>query len=184
LRIPYCGAGCSGEALVAVAGPLIVLALLLFLFGALVDVNIQKWLFTRDMRMTHSEVKREQKETYGDPHIRGARKEQQRASARGETGKASKSLKSKAPTILVCAGNEVAIGLRYVPGETPAPVVVGKGTGPRAASMIQNAIDSRVHVENDSALAQELLRRAKMESYIPESLFRSVARILSHAHRG
>jgi len=49
--------------------------------------------------------------------------------------------------------------------------------------MIQNAIDSRVHVENDSVLAQELLRRAKMESFIPESLFRSVARILSHAHR-
>jgi len=183
LRIPYCGAGCAGEALVAVAGPLIVLAVLLFLFGAMVDVSLQKWLFTRDMRMTHSEVKREQKETFGDPHIRSARKELQRASARGETGQASKSLKSKAPTMLVCSGNEVAIGLRYVPGETPAPIVVGKGTGQRAASMIQNAIDSRVHVENDSVLAQELLRRAKMESFIPESLFRSVARILSHAHR-
>jgi len=182
LRIPYCGAGCSGEALVAVAGPLVVLALLLFLFGALVDVNIQKWLFTRDMRMTHSEFKRELKETYGDPHIRGARKDLQRAAASGETGKASKMLKSRAPTILVCAGNEVAIALRYVSGETPAPVVVGKGTGQRAASMVQGAIDSRVHVENDSALAQELLRRAKMDSFIPESLFRSVARILSHAH--
>ena len=182
LRIPYCGASCSGEALVAVAGPLVVIALLLFLFGALIDVNIQKWLFTRDMRMTHSEMKREMKEAYGDPHIRSARKELQRASARGESGKASKSLKSRVPSVLVCSGNEVAIALRYVPGETPAPVVVGKGTGQRAASMIQNAINSRVYVENDPALAQELLRRAKMDSFIPEGLFRTVARILSHAY--
>lgn len=184
LRIPYCGAGCTGDALAAVAGPLIILALLLFLFGALIDVNIQKWLFTRDMRMTHSEMKREMKEVFGDPHIRAARKDQQRAAASGESGKASKSLKSRVPTVLVCSGNQVAIALRYVPGETPAPVVVGKGTGQRATSMIQEAVDSRIHVENDPDLAQDLLRRAKMESFIPESLFRSVARILSHAHRG
>lgn len=184
LRIPYCGSGCAGEALIAVAGPLIILALLLFLFGALIDVNIQKWLFTRDMRMTHSEQKREMKEIFGDPHIRSARKDLQKASARGETGKASAKLKSRAPTVIVCSGSQIAIGLRYVPGETPAPVVVGKGTGQRASSIIQMAINSRIHVENDSELAQDLLRRAKMDAYIPESLFRPFARILSHAHRG
>ena len=182
LRIPYCGEDCSGDVLVAVAGPLVVIAVLLFLFGALIDVTIQKWLFTRDMRMTNSEFKREMKETFGDPQIRSARKDQQRAAASGETGKASKSLKSRAPTVLVCAGNEVAVAIRYVSGETAAPVVVGKGTGQRAAGMIKSAIDSRIPVEDDSALAHELLRRAKMESYIPESLFRSVARILTHAH--
>ena len=183
LRIPYCGAGCSGEALVAVAGPLVVLALLLFLFGALVDTNIQKWLFTRDMRMTHSEQKREMKEIFGDPHIRQARKDQQRSATKGESGKASKFLKSRAPTIIICSGNDVAIALRYVPGETAAPVVVGKGTGQRANMMIQSAMDSRLPVENDSGLAQDLLRRAKMESFIPESAFRNVARILNHAYK-
>ena len=183
LRIPYCGAGCSGEALAAVAGPLIILALLLFLFAALVDANIQKWLFTRDMRMTHSEQKREMKEVFGDPHIRNARKDQQRSAARGESGKASKFLKSRQPTIIICSGNDVAIALRYIPGETAAPVVVGKGTGQRANLMIQSAIDSRLPVENDSGLAQDLLRRAKMESFIPESAFRNVARVLNHAHR-
>lgn len=184
LRIPYCGSGCAGEALVAVAGPLIVLALLLFLFAALIDSNIQKWLFTRDMRMTHSEQKREMKETYGDPHIRGARKDQQNADARGGSGKASKFLKSRVPTIIICSGNDVAIALRYVPGETAAPVVVGKGTGKRASLIIQGGIDSRLRVENDSALAEDLLRRAKMEAFIPENTFRTVARIINQAHGG
>ena len=184
LRIPHCGAGCTGEALVAVAGPLIILALLLFLFAALIDSNIQKWLFTRDMRMTHSEQKREMKETYGDPQIRGARKDQQRADARGDSGKASKFLKSRAPTVVICSGNDVAIALRYVPGETAAPVVVGKGTGNRASMIIQGALDSRLRVENDSALAQDLLRRAKMEAFIPESTFQDVARIINQAHGG
>lgn len=184
LRIPYCGADCAGDALVAVAGPLIILALFLFLLAALIDNNIQRWLFTRDMKMTHTEVKREMKDMYGDPHIRSARKDQQRNASKGESGKASKFLSSKAPTILICAGNEIAIALRYSPGETAAPVVVGKGTGQRAASMVESAIDSRVPVENDADLARDLLSRGKMESFIPESLFRSVARVMNHAHRG
>ena len=184
LRIPYCGANCAGDALAAVAGPLIILAILLFLFAALIDNNIQKWLFTRDMRMTHTESKREMKEVYGDPQVRAARKDQQRSASSGDSGKASKILASREPTIVICAGNEVAVALRYVPGETAAPVVVGKGTGQRAASIIQNALDYRVPVENDSALAQDLLRRAKMDSFIPESFFRTIAGILNHTHRG
>ncbi len=179
LRIPYCGSGCAGEALVAVAGPLVVLALLLFLFGALVDVIIQKWLFTRDMRMTHSENKREMKETFGDPHIRSARKDLQQAAAKGDSGNASKSLKSRMPTMVIYSKNDIAIGLRYVPGETAAPVVVAKATGQRAFALIQNAIDSRVQVENEPTLAQDLLKRAKMDSFIPESSFRGVAKIMN-----
>ncbi len=181
LRIPYCGSGCAGEALVAVAGPLVVLALLLFLFGALVDVIIQKWLFTRDMRMTHTENKRELKETFGDPHIRGARKDLQRAAAQGESGNASKSLTSRVPTIIIYSKNDIAIGLRYVPGETPAPVVVAKATGQRASVLIRDAIDSRAQLENEPELAQHLLKRAKMDSFIPESAFRDVAKIMNRA---
>ncbi|GEM_PF-231104 len=182
MRIPYCGSGCADDVLVSVAGPLVIIALMLFLFGAMIDMGVQKWLFTRDMRMTHTEQKREMKETFGDPHIRSARKQLQRADATGETGKASGSLQSRQPTMLICSGSEVAIALRYVRGETPAPVVVGKGTGARAASMIHNAIDSRIFVENDSDLAKDLLRRAKMESFIPESSFREIARILGRVY--
>ena len=39
--------------------------------GALLDVGLQRWLFARDMRMSHTEAKRERKEMHGDPHLRG-----------------------------------------------------------------------------------------------------------------
>ena len=179
LRIPYCGSGCVAEALAVIAMPLVVLAVLLFLFAALVDLSVQKWLFTRDMRMTHTELKREMKETFGDPHIRSARKDLQRDAVAGDTGKATKYLKDRKPTFVICANNDVAIGLRYVPGETAAPVVVAKATGQRARLLIRDAVNARLIVENDSDLAHDLLKRAKMDSFIPESAFRSVARILS-----
>ena len=181
LRIPHCGAGCTGEALVAVAGPLIILALLLFLLAALIDSNIQKWLFTRDMRMTHSEQKREMKETYGDPQIRGARKEQQRADARGDSGKASKFLKSRAPTVVICSGNDVAIALRYVAGETPAPILLAKATGARASMLIASAVNSGIHVANDPETASALLQQGRIDGFVPESLFRDVARVMNSA---
>lgn len=179
MRIPYCGAECAGEALIAVAMPLIILALLLFLFAALIDTNVQKWLFTRDMKMTHSEYKRELKEQYGDPQVRGERSRMRREAVTGVTGSASSILKSRNPTLLICAGTEIAVALRYVQGETAAPVVVGKGTGQRANDLIELAISNRVTIEHEPELAQDLLRRVKMDSFIPEALFRPVARILN-----
>lgn len=181
LRIPYCGADCTGEALTAVAAPLIILALLLFVFAAMIDTNIQKWLFTRDMKMTHTEFKREHKEQHGDPLIRSERRKMRQEAVSGATGPATKMLKSRVPTILICAGNEVAVALRYVQGETPAPVVVGKGTGKRASELIELALDARIPVENDTALAQDLLKRARMESFIPETFFREVARVINQS---
>lgn len=181
LRIPYCGSSCVGEALTVVVVPLIILALLMFVFAALMDSPIQKWLFNRDMKMTHSEYKREQKEIHGDPLIRSARNRIRRDVVAGTAGPASSMLKSRNPTLVICAGNEIAVALRYVAGETPAPIVVGKGTGARAKQLIELALNLRVRVENDSVLAQELLSRAKMDGFIPQSFFRSVARLLNQS---
>lgn len=46
----------------------------LFLILGAADFGIQRWLFIRDHRMSKDEVKREHKNSEGDPHIKGERK--------------------------------------------------------------------------------------------------------------
>jgi len=182
MRAPLCQDDCVADALMVVAVPLVLAALILFIVSALVDMTLQKWLFTRDMKMTHSEMKREMKEVYGDPTVRQARNETRRSIAQdGGTGKASGFLDNVAPTILICSGGQVAVGLRYVPGETPAPVVVSKGTGARASLMIAEAVNSGVPVTNDPDVATALVQQGRIEAFVPESLFREVARVMNNS---
>lgn len=49
-------------------------ALIAFLVVGAVDLLIQRWLFSREMRMTRSEHKREHKDMEGDPLIKRERR--------------------------------------------------------------------------------------------------------------
>ena len=180
MQAPMCSSDCTDDVLMIVTIPLVLAALALFIVSALVDMTMQKWLFTREMRMTHSEMKREMKEIYGDPMVRRARNEIRRNIATdSESGKATGYLTSRMPTMVICSGNQLAVGLRYIPGETPAPVVISKGTGARASLLIAEAVNAGIHVSNDAELATALLQQGRIDSFVPESLFREIARVMN-----
>ncbi len=180
MQAPLCTSDCSDDVLLIVAVPLVLTALALFIISALVDLTLQKWLFTREMRMTHSEMKREMKEIYGDPMVRRARNEIRRNIANDtESGKATGYLKSRIPTMVICSGNQVAVGLRYVAGETPAPVIVAKATGVRATMLIAEAVNASIHVVNDNELATALIQQGRIDAFVPESQFREIARVMN-----
>lgn len=185
MQVPMCSEDCAGHVLLIVAAPLVFAAMALFLFSALIDMSLQRWLFTRDMRMTHSEQKREMKEMYGDPMVRRARNEARRSAGGdgAESGKATRYLKARTPTIVISAGTQLAVAIRYVPGETPAPVIVGRGIGNLATQIIEQAHELRVPVANDPGFAVELHRQSKLYSFIPEAFFREIARCMSQNQR-
>ena len=180
MQAPLCSSDCTDDVLLIVVVPLVLAALALFIVSALVDLTLQKWLFTREMRMTHSEMKREMKEIYGDPTVRRARNEIRRNIATdSESGKATSYLKSRVPTMVICSGNQIAVGLRYVSGETPAPVIIAKATGARAAMLVADAVNAGIHVSNDGELATALVQQGRIDAFVPESQFREIARIMS-----
>jgi type III secretion protein U len=182
MQTPLCESNCGDEVLVMVAIPLVFGALALFILSALVDVSLQKWIFTREMRMTHTEMKREMKEIYGDPMVRRARNEIKRGIATDtDSGKASGYINSRVPTVVICSGNQAAIALRYVAGETPAPILLAKATGARASMLIASAVNSGIHVANDPETASALLQQGRIDGFVPESLFRDVARVMNSA---
>lgn len=180
MQVPMCEDDCAGEILAIVAFPLVFAAIVLFLVSAGVDVLVQRWLFMRDMRMTHSEMKREMKEIHGDPMVRRARNQLKREIATGtESGKATQYLEQRTPTIVIVSGNQIAVGLRYVAGETPAPVIVFKGTGARAVLLSQHAVNAGIPIASEPELAEILIAKGKIEAFVPESVFRDVANVMN-----
>lgn len=54
---------------------LMVILALIIIVAAAVDIKISRALFMRDNKMTKTEAKREQKDLYGDPEVRSARRQ-------------------------------------------------------------------------------------------------------------
>jgi flagellar biosynthesis protein len=80
------------------------------------------------------------------------------------------------------ADPDLAIVLRYEPGDDDAPRVTAKGRGAIAAQIVAVARDHGVAVRRDHSLAQ-LLDGLEIDSPIPVAAFAAVAEILAHLYR-
>lgn len=75
-----------------------------------------------------------------------------------------------------------AVALKYVPGKTEAPIVVAKGRGKIAETILQKAKESGVAIQEDAALV-EVLSKLDLDQQIPPELYQLVAEILSYVYR-
>lgn len=146
-------------------------ALLLFAL-ALADVLITRRAYFAKLRMTKDEVKREAKESDGDPHLKAAREQ-----AHHEMMSQASMAAVRSATVVVVNPTHVAAALRYRDGEDDAPEVVAKGEGAHAALIIETARAAGVPIVRDIPLARALLELEEGES-IPEALYEATAEVL------
>ncbi|MDQ7729760.1 EscU/YscU/HrcU family type III secretion system export apparatus switch protein [Halomonas sp. SpR8] len=168
-----CGMGCLEGIFLALLKPLVITALVVFLVVGLIDVKMQRWLFRRDQRMTRSEQKRERKDIEGDPEIRKARQRQRR-----DTHGVSTRTGVEQASIMIGAEGDWLVGIRYVRGETPVPVVVCRAAPEDSASLRRKAEERRLKVVENRELAGRIGRRAGNGEAVPGDVFQSVADIL------
>ncbi len=159
LVAPQCGRDCIGQVLVATLKPVLIGIAAVLLVFALADMGLQRWLFLRDQRMTRTDMKRERKEQEGDPQIRSARKRRQQSMATG-TGAAT----------LYLTDGTVTVGIRFVPGDTPVPLLVSKSRNRIAGGAVP--------VETAPSLARQLHAKARAGEAVPGEHFDALARIL------
>jgi type III secretion protein U len=178
--VPSCGVGCVGGTLHGLAVPLLWAACVIFLIGGVADVGLQRWLFQRDQKMSVSEAKRERKDIDGDPILK-----QERRRLMAEARRAGTLGMKRATAAVRDSGRDGAlvIGLRYVAGETPVPMVVCKGRDARAGSLVREANDLGVPVVDDSELVAALAGTAPGQ-FVPERTYRIAALALARAGRG
>ena len=176
---PYCGTECIAYSFGVIFKPLMIAFAIIFILFALFDVGVQRWLFLRDMRMTKTEFKRERKDMEGDPTVR-----QERHRQRGEFAQGGGTpLGLQNATVLIAAQSSMVVGLRFVQGETPVPVIVCKGRKERAAEMLNEGHKLYIPVVDDSDLAANLARTAGLGDEVGEDYFDQVAQVLVQTRR-
>jgi flagellar biosynthetic protein FlhB len=135
-------------------------------------VVVRKKLMTQ-LKMSHTEIKQEHKQSEGDPHIKGQRRATQMAMSRGrmmnEVADAD---------VLLVNPTHVAVALKYSP-ERGAPRVVAKGSGEVAARLRALAEENRVPMVQDIPLARALHASCDLGQEVPAQLFTAVARVLA-----
>ncbi len=144
----------------------------------LLDVPWQIFSHHRKLRMTREEVKREHRESEGDPHVKAQirRQRQQMAKRRmmAELPKAD---------IVVTNPTHFAVALKYVADGQGAPRVVAKGADLVALRIKALAAEHRIPVLEAPPLTRALFRHTALGQEIPVALYTAVAEVLAWAYQ-
>jgi type III secretion protein U len=149
------------------------------LFGLAVsgaDILVTRRAWMKRLRMEKHEVKREHKESEGDPQIKGAR-----ARAHQEMLASATVANVKTATVVVVNPTHLACALRYEEEQgDEAPLVLAVGEGDLARRIVEAAHAYGVPVLHDIPLAHALAELTAGDR-IPEELYEAVAEILREA---
>lgn len=170
--VEQCNVPCQQSVIQYLLRQLILYVLPLLLFMAILDFLFQRQQFIKDQRMTKEEVKREMKDIYGDPHVRGARQGIRRELAEQDIQKRIRTAR------LIILDMSMAVALQYEQGVTPLPIIVAIGKGNMARKMAEIGTAENVPLVSDPALAQELVDKGKIDQYIPDPTISRVAQLL------
>lgn len=140
-----------------------------------IDLLIVRRAWLKRNRMTKDEIKREYKESEGDPELKGARKRAHQEMLAGSMITAVKNA-----TVVVVNPTHLATALRYDENEDEAPEIVAQGRGDLAQQMIRAANAYGVPVVRDVPVARAL-QELEVGDEIPEALYEAVAEILRQA---
>ncbi|MBI3509011.1 MAG: type III secretion system export apparatus subunit SctU [Chlamydiia bacterium] len=146
---------------------------LFFLVIAIFDLIFQKRTFAKEMKMEKFEVKQEYKDTEGDPHVKGKRKQVAQEIAYQEGPSSVKLAKA-----VITNPPHIAVAVQYDEENDPAPKVVTMGVGTMAEQIIRMAQEFNVPIMRNVALARTLFEKGKIGDYVPEETYQAIAEIL------
>jgi len=145
---------------------------------AAVDVPFRLWDHHRKLRMTKEEVRQENKETEGDPHVKARIRAQQRAMAR-------KRMMAEIPKadVIVTNPTHYSVALKYEDGKMGAPRVVAKGAHLLALKIREVGQQHQVPLLEAPPLARALYHHAELGDEIPHKLYNAVAEVLAYVYQ-
>ena len=142
---------------------------------AAVDVPYQLWNHAKKLRMSPAELRREERESEGDPQIKARIRNLQREAAR-------KRMMAEVPKadVIITNPTHYAVALSYRENSMRAPRVVAKGQDLTAQRIRELAGEHRVPIVEAPPLARALYRHAELGDEVPESLYTAVAEVLAY----
>jgi type III secretion protein U len=174
LNATYCGLTCLSEVTSSVLMTTLIMSALAFVAVAGFDIVYQRRHHHKSLMMTKNEVKRQHKESEGDPIVKGKRKQlAQELIMSDGVGRAQKA------TALVVNPDHFAVAIEYKPGVTPLPIVVAKGINVYAHQLRATAELAGVPVFRNIPLARSLYADTPVDAFIPDEWFNAIAEILA-----
>lgn len=174
-----CGLPCMILLTQDALGRLFIFSAFAFILVAGADLLYQRHSYTKSLMMTKDEVKREYKESEGDPHIKSKRRQLAQELIMGDGGAGA----TRKSTALVTNPTHFSVAIAYRPDEFPLPVVVAKGTNRHAYFLRMTAEEAGVPVFRNIRLAQALYAETEVNQFVPEHLFDIIAEILVWVER-
>lgn len=161
-----------------------------FLLGALVRICIallaiaiseaayQKYKYNKNMMMTKQEIKEERKSQDGSPEIKSKIRQLQMKMA-------SRRMLQDVPdsSVIIVNPTHYAVAIKYDTKNTPAPIVVAKGTDNMCEKIKEIARAHGVPIVRRPPLARNLYSNVDIGQMVPESLFVAVAEVLAMIYR-
>jgi flagellar biosynthesis protein FlhB len=149
-----------------------------FILIAIFDLVFQKYNFGKEMKMEKFEVKKEFRDTEGDPHIKSRRKQTAQEIAYQEGP-----ISARRARTIITNPVHLAVAIDYHPEKTPTPKIITMGQGIVADQIIRFAQEAGVPVMRNVDLAQTLFQKGKIGDDIPEETFKAMAEILQWLER-
>jgi len=142
---------------------------------ALVDVPFQIWDYKKQLKMTFQEVKDENKDTEGNPEVRGRTRRVQREIAQ-------RRMMAEVPEadVIITNPEHYSVALKYDPKKMYAPIVVAKGVDIIAMQIRTVANENNVPLLEAPPLARSLYHTTDLNAEIPAGLYLAVAQVLAY----
>ena len=151
--------------------------LAMIIIGAL-DYGYQWWRTRDGLKMSAKDVKDEEKNQDGDPHMKGEQRKRR-------MGVMQKNIWDEVPEadVVVTNPTHLAVALKYDRKTMKSPKIVAKGARYNALLIREIAEKNGVPMVENKPLAQMLFKFGRTGKEIPFQLFSAVAEILAYVYR-
>lgn len=137
-----------------------------------VDYAIQRWQYIKGQRMSKDEVKREYKESEGDPLIKSARMQIARENAHSGPSPGLEHAK-----VILTNPTHFAVAIAYEPGQYNVPVIVARGADLEAQKIREQAQVLGIPIFSNPPLARALYK-LPLSGAVPREYFGMIASVL------
>lgn len=145
---------------------------------AAIDLPIQQQFHSNKLRMTREEVKKESKESEGDPQMKQSRREKASKISKGQMLK-----NVETATVMMVNPEHYAVALKWDPESPRAPVVVAKGVDALAAKMREIAMAHDVPIHRDPPSTRAIYATVDIDEEILPEHFAAVAAAIKFVER-
>ena len=127
----------------------------LLVLYVVVEVLVQKFLFSKDQRMTKSEVKKEQRDQHGTPEVRSARRR-----LRNDLEASADAIGVQKATMAFFWNDEV-VAIRYILDVAPVPILSAKGVSMPESTRIRTIVreNGRREIEDEAFVLAMISKR-------------------------